>query len=50
MIAVTVAIAIIMYSWASGFVSLRCGAASMDVEQVTVEMQNLSSGTLTIYL
>jgi len=49
-IVLAVAIAIIVYSWASGFVSLKSGAESMDVEQVTVEMQNLSSGTLTVYL
>ena len=50
MIAMAIAVAIIVYTWASGFVSLKTGAESMDVEQVTVEMQDLSAGVLNIYL
>jgi flagellin-like protein len=48
MIAVAVAIAVIVYAWASGFTSEKTGAESGEAEQLVLENQKLSSGTLTV--
>ena len=50
MIAVAVAIAVIVYAWASGFTSEKTGAESAEAEQLVLEAQNLSGGTLTVYI
>lgn len=48
MIAVAVAIAVIVYAWASGFTSEKTGAESGEAEQLVVENQSLSGGTVTV--
>jgi flagellin-like protein len=50
MIAVAVAIAVIVYAWASGFTSEKTGAESGEAEQIVVENQVLSGGTVTVFL
>ena len=48
MIAVAVAIAVIVYAWASGFTSEKTGAESGEAEQMVLENQNNSGGTVTV--
>lgn len=50
MIAVAVAIAVIVYAWASGFTSEKTGAESGEAEQLVVENQALSGGTVNVCL
>jgi flagellin-like protein len=50
MIAVAVAIAVIVYAWASGFTSEKTGAESGEAEQIVVENQVLSGGTVNVFL
>jgi flagellin-like protein len=50
MIAVAVAIAVIVYAWASGFTSEKTGAESGEAEQLVLENQNNSGGTITVCL
>jgi flagellin-like protein len=48
MIAVAVAIAVIVYAWASGFTSEKTGAESGEAEQLVLENQSNSGGTVTV--
>jgi flagellin-like protein len=50
MIAVAVAIAVIVYAWASGFTSEKTQAESAEAEQLILENQNESGGTVTVCL